>query len=234
MTAYSNDMPFRAIFDTMFQFIGLMQTDGTLLEANQTALNFGGLTPADVIGKPFWECHWWTISSETQATVKAAIQSAARGEFIRYEVDVLGTAGRVATIDFSIKPVCADSGEVLFLIPEGRDITAHKQATMLLEDAYEAAQLSRDRLRGIIDGTTDLIAAIDLELRFITFNKGYAAEFQRIFWNADPGGHARSGCPGSPAGGADHCTQYLGTGTPRRSVHDHPRFLSGTRAADFL
>lgn len=181
MTAYPNDMPFRAIFDTMFQFIGLMRPDGTLIEANQTALDFGGITRADVIGKPFWECHWWTISLETQATVKAAIQQAARGEFIRYEVDVLGAAGRVATIDFSIKPVCADSGEVLFLIPEGRDITAQKQATTLLQDAYESAQLARDRLRGIIDGTTDLIAAIDLELRFITFNKGYAAEFQRIF-----------------------------------------------------
>src|SRR6202000_2332265 len=35
---------FHAIFDQTFQFIGLLSPKGTLLEANQTALTFGGLT----------------------------------------------------------------------------------------------------------------------------------------------------------------------------------------------
>jgi CHASE3 domain sensor protein len=35
---------FRAIFNNAFQFSGLLAPDGTLLEANQTSLDFGGLT----------------------------------------------------------------------------------------------------------------------------------------------------------------------------------------------
>ncbi len=41
-----------------------MRHDGTLLEANQTALAAGGLSRNDVIGKPFWECYWWNYDSE--------------------------------------------------------------------------------------------------------------------------------------------------------------------------
>jgi PAS domain S-box-containing protein len=69
----------RAIFDQTFQFIGLLKPDGTPLEANQTALDFGGISHADIVGRPFWEARWWTISAETQNQLKDAIACAAKG-----------------------------------------------------------------------------------------------------------------------------------------------------------
>lgn len=48
-----------AIFDQTYQFTGLLDPNGTTIEANQTALNFGDLDREDVIGKPFWEAYWW-------------------------------------------------------------------------------------------------------------------------------------------------------------------------------
>lgn len=153
-----NVEPFRTIFDSTFQFIGLLEPDGTLIEANQTALDFGGLTTADVIGKPFWECAWWTISPETQARLQAAIQQASHGEFVRYEVDVLGLAGRVVTIDFSLKPIFDGSGHVTRLIPEGRDITDQKRSEALLSsvlmsslDGIAALKSVRDAQGTIVD-----------------------------------------------------------------------------------
>ncbi len=119
----NSERRFRAIFDSTFQFIGLLTVDGILIEANQTALDFGGLTQADVIGRPVWETRWWTISPQTQAQLKAAIATAASGEFVRYQVEVLGAGDRIATIDFSIKPVHDESGRVILLLPEGRDIS---------------------------------------------------------------------------------------------------------------
>lgn len=118
---------FRAIFDRTFQFIGLLQPDGTLIEANQTALEFGGLTAEEVIDRPFWECYWWTISPQTQAKLREAIVRAAKGEFIRYEEDVRGRDDLVATIDFSLKPLKDENGKVILIIPEGRDISERKQ-----------------------------------------------------------------------------------------------------------
>lgn len=125
---HQSDRRFCAIFNNTFQFTGLLTPSGILLEANQTALSFGGLKLEDVIDRPFWQAHWWTISPQTQAELKQAIARAAKGEFIRYEVDVLGANNQVATIDFSLRPLLDETGQVVLLIPEGRNITELKQA----------------------------------------------------------------------------------------------------------
>jgi PAS domain S-box-containing protein len=112
-----------------------------LLEANQTALDFGGITRDQVIGKPVWETHWFSYSGDLQKRVQQSVKEAALGEFIRHEIDVLGAGGSIATIDFSIRPIKDESGQVLLLIPEGRDIShlkaieqdLRKNEAMLLE-----------------------------------------------------------------------------------------------------
>lgn len=113
----------REIFNTTFQFVGLLSPEGIVLEANQTALDFGGLTREEVVGRPFWNVRWWTLSSETQQQLQEAIARAAQGEFIRYEVEVLGVGETTTIIDFSLKPVRDESGQVVLLIPEGRNIS---------------------------------------------------------------------------------------------------------------
>ena len=57
-----SEQKFRAIFDQTFQFIGLLEPNGRLIEANRTCLDFIGLTSADVKGKLFWETPWWSKS----------------------------------------------------------------------------------------------------------------------------------------------------------------------------
>jgi len=128
LLANKSEWPNHAIvFNQTFEFIGLLSPEGILLEANQTALEFAGLQQDEVIGRPFWETQWWTISPATQSGLKAAIAQAAAGKFVRYEVENIGAGGKVITVDFSIKPVCDATGQVVLLIPEGRDITKLKQ-----------------------------------------------------------------------------------------------------------
>jgi len=144
---------FRAIFDGAFQFIGLLQPDGILLEVNQTALEFGGVRPEEVIGRPVWETPAWQISVETQQQLRQAIATAASGQLVRYEVDVLGAGNRVVSIDFSLKPVLGDDGEVGLLIAEGRDISPRKQAEA------EILRLNQDLERRVAERTAQLEAA---------------------------------------------------------------------------
>jgi len=113
---------FRAIFDATFQLIGLMRPDGTLVEANQTALEFGGLEADDVIGRPLWETYWWSHSPRAQKRVRDAVARAASGELVRYNERVRGANDTRVVIDFTLKPVF-DGDEVVLLIPEGRDIS---------------------------------------------------------------------------------------------------------------
>ncbi len=43
-------------------FLGLMSTEGMVLEANRPALVAAGLRPEEVLGKPFDQTYWWSYS----------------------------------------------------------------------------------------------------------------------------------------------------------------------------
>ncbi len=123
-----NEKKIRALYDQAFQFIGLMTPDGTLIEANRTALRFSGIELADVLNKPFWQTPWWTHSPELQEKLRKAIKKVAQGEFFRFEATHLDKNGAVHYVDFSLKPVKDKSGKVIYMIPEGRDITEYKKS----------------------------------------------------------------------------------------------------------
>jgi len=123
---------YELIFNQTFHFIGVLEPDGTLIHANEAALSFGGLTREDVVGKPFWETYWWQLSNGTQAQLRDAIDRAADGEFVRFEVEVQG-ADRTAVIDFSLRPVSNEHDDIVLIVPEGRDISELKEREQQLQ-----------------------------------------------------------------------------------------------------
>ena len=122
-----SERKFRANFDQTFQFLGLLAVDGTLIEANRPALEYIGVREQDVIGKPFWDTPWWRHSAELQNRLKEAVKLAARGELVRFEATHTASDGSVNYFDFSIKPVADESGDIILLIAESRDITNRKR-----------------------------------------------------------------------------------------------------------
>lgn len=132
-----NEAKFRGIFNSTFQFIGFLKVDGELLEANQTALDFAGITLDHVKGKKFWDCYWWQKDEQTQRNLQKAIAKAAAGEAIVYEVEVQGKNRQLITILFSLKPLLDAGGNVVAIIPEGRPIDEIVQARQLLEQKNE-------------------------------------------------------------------------------------------------
>jgi PAS domain S-box-containing protein len=152
-----------ALFNQTYQFTGLMDPDGTLLEANNTLLQFGGIDLEDVIGEYIWDTCWWEISAEAQERVREAVSRAAEGEFVRYEEQVKGAEG-TATIDFSIKPVTDERGDVVLLILEGRNITE-------MQKREQAFQRQHDQLRTIVENAPVVLFALDEDGVF-TLSKG--------------------------------------------------------------
>ncbi len=150
-----SERKFRAIFDGTFQFMGLLNPQGTVLEANRTALDAVGITLADVVGKPFWETQWWTHSPKLQQKLAEATRQAAAGELVRFEAEHILADGSSVFVDFSMKPVVDETGHVIMLIPEGRDISDRRQAEIQLQEREEF-------LSSIYDGAAQAIFVIDV------------------------------------------------------------------------
>jgi PAS domain S-box-containing protein len=126
---------YQAIFNQTHSFVGLLTTEGRLLEANDSALTFGGLTEPDVLGKLFWETPWWTHDTQQQEVLRDSIHRAAEGELVQFEAHHFDKEGNIYFADFTVKPVRGDDGKIIFLIPEGRDITWRKNAENTLIQA---------------------------------------------------------------------------------------------------
>ncbi len=165
-----SEQRFRSLFNSTYQFMGLLSPDGTLLEANEPALLIAGLKASDVIGKPLWETYWFSNSAEARARVRQAIVNAAQGEFVRYEVEIMATGNRTIMIDFSLKPVVDDAGLVVQIIPEGRDITVKHELTQQLK-------ASEQRLRTITDNIPAMIGYMDRDERYQFANKSAESWF---------------------------------------------------------
>ncbi|WP_298039003.1 PAS domain S-box protein [uncultured Desulfuromonas sp.] len=139
-----NERLLGVIFDRAYQYMGLLEPDGTLIKINRTALKAIGAEPDDVLGRPFWETVWWTHSPELQQRLRKAIEKAAGGEFARFESSHPSPRGKHFHLDISIQPVRDEDGRVVLLVPEGRDITERKHAE-------EAQRLSENRIRAMFD-----------------------------------------------------------------------------------
>jgi len=116
----------QSILNNVVAFVGVLMPDGTLVEANQPALEAGGLIREDVIGRPFWDCPWWNYDRDVQAKLKDAISRSAAGEVVRYDATVRMAGDHMMTIDFQLAPDFDASGEVVQIIPSGLDITERK------------------------------------------------------------------------------------------------------------
>lgn len=160
-----SEQRFHAIFNQTFQFIGLLNREGILLEANQTALSFGGLTREDVVNRSVWETGWWTISRATQDRLRDSVARAAAGEFVRYEVDVWGAGKTVVSIDFSLRPMMNQAGDVDLIIAEGRDITELKRAQKMAQSEGE-----KKRLEAVLRSMTKGVVIADPEGNVLSMN----------------------------------------------------------------
>jgi PAS domain S-box-containing protein len=157
----------RILLDEMFQFVGLLDAQGTLIDVNRNALEGAGIELDRTLGLPFWEARWWQVSRETQEGVKDSIRRAAAGEFVRYDVEIYGQGAGEDTIviDYSLVPIRDRAGQVVMLLAEGRDITEKKRAEAEIARKNQELERLLSRLRELDELKTQFFANVSHELR---------------------------------------------------------------------
>ncbi|HYY17283.1 MAG TPA: PAS domain S-box protein, partial [Streptosporangiaceae bacterium] len=154
----------RAIYDGTYEYIGVLSRDGTLLEANRASLEFApGTTREDVVGRPFWETVWFASTPGAPEKLREAIARAAAGETFRVEWPLRRPTGEVVVFDFSLRPIRDEHGDVVLIVPEGRDITDLKRAEL-------TARHQEERYRLLFERTSDGIWLADQQGRFVDAN----------------------------------------------------------------
>ncbi len=163
----------RLVLDNLFTFVAVLSSTGELLELNRAASTAAGVEPAQVLGQPFWTAPWWRHDPDLPARIRRAVDSAASGRSVRFDVEVSLGDDRVIPIDFQLAPII-EQGEVTALVPSGLDIAgrveeAERLASLaLLSNRLNAAETHHEvvdaitSMRGRIEGAEVInIAVID-------------------------------------------------------------------------
>ncbi len=157
----------RIVLDKMYQFLGLLDVEGKVVDINSAALEGAGIRLEDVIGKPFWEARWWAVSDDIRNHVKEMIARAASGEFVRCDIEVYGEAqgSKTICVDFSLTPIRDNEGNVAFLLPEGRNISEKIAVEAELTRKNGELQQTLEKVRQLDGFRKEFFANVSHELR---------------------------------------------------------------------
>lgn len=144
----------RQVLNHMFAFAGVLDVDGTLLDANNPPLHQAGMTLADVQFRLFWECSWWSHDEEVSARIERAVLDARDGKISRFDTTAF-MGDRVIDLDFMIAPMF-NEGKLKYLIPSAIEITDRKEAELHLQE-------SESRFKQVFDCAGDGLIAVDKE-----------------------------------------------------------------------
>jgi PAS domain S-box-containing protein len=153
----------RAIFDLSLGYTGLLDSRGLILDFNRTGLEMMGVNLAEIKNRYFWELYPEGI----QNVIRESVRKASRGELVRKEISYHDKSGKTRVIDFSLRPFLGEKGEVIYLIPEGCDITGHKKA----EEAIIKSEL---QFRTLYEKASDGILYLSLDGEILQVNESYA------------------------------------------------------------
>lgn len=148
MANAENDRRFRAVFNQTFQLMLLLQPDGRVIQANQTALDFNENGPEDFNGLLLWELPWWDCALDAVQDLQSHISHAADGMVVRCEMPLCSLNTGQVVMDITIKPLMDENDRPVLLIFEARDITFRIQTeAALIRNDEEIKRLLNAEIR---------------------------------------------------------------------------------------
>lgn len=132
-----------AIYSTSLEYIGLLTPDGILIDCNRASLEFASNCREELFGKHYADTPWFANTPGAPELIRGAIEMAGTGKTFRSELSLTRCDGEVMVFDFSLTPVRDEAGNVIFLVPEARDIGEVKRTQSALLKSEKLAAVGR-------------------------------------------------------------------------------------------
>ena len=158
------------LLNTLFAFVGILLPDGTLIETNQAPLDAAGIGMDAVLGRKFWDCHWWNYDPGVQGQLRDSVGQAAQGEVVRFDVVMRSREDGRITTDLMLAPLRDSAGVITHLIASSIDISSRQQSEQELRQ-------SEERFRQAVESSPDGMAMVDIHGRLQMVNGKMVALF---------------------------------------------------------
>ncbi len=135
---------FRSVFEDPQLLVGLTETDGTVIDINQRAMEYVSVDHATICGKQVWKTQFWNHDEELAASIRDWVDRAADGEYISYESEMPDETGNTRHLSGAVRPVIDESGTVQSLLITAYDVTQRKRRQQELESFQQAIEQAHD------------------------------------------------------------------------------------------
>ncbi|QLD86163.1 PAS domain S-box protein [Natronomonas halophila] len=201
---------FKAMFNDPNILVGLIDTDGTVLDINDTAMQYIEASLDEVIDTPFWQTPWFKGDDVAQREVREWIERAVEGEYVEFEIDLSEAVGRPLVVTGVFRPVTNEDGDVVSLLISDRDVTERKERELRFKSMVNDPNI----LVGILntDGTIQSVNDTALDYVDATRAETLGKPFwETPWWTPDTEGNLKDWIDKAAAGEyveyeADHLT----------------------------
>lgn len=123
---------FQDLFDTVNQFLAVLDKSGHILRLNKAALELTQLTEAQTVGQPLWKIPWHAFPKNHKKEFNIAVKQALQGDSQRLEVNIPANGRSPQTLEFTFTPIGDATTGIKFVIVAGVDISLTKRASAAL------------------------------------------------------------------------------------------------------
>ncbi len=151
-------------FDQSYQFIGLLDLEGKIIEINNAARGLVRKDIQDYRDRQLWDVSIFPDDRNLHQWTGEAVKQAQKGITSRKYIEMTPNRGKKIFIDMSVKPILDSRGRPVQIICEGRDITDREEALKLIENL-------KNSLKSIIDSMPSLLIGVDSGGRITHWNR---------------------------------------------------------------
>lgn len=122
-----NENMLHTMFKHCANMLMMMDKTGAIFDVNDALLTTTGFSKEELVGRNLVSVDMWTSDSRTQKKIRSRLLKATSGIFIRDEIGISCVNNKITIVDFSLKPILDDNGNVEYILFEAREINMYKR-----------------------------------------------------------------------------------------------------------